>query len=323
MILTIKLQPIFIILSAIAGLFIGRITFFGDVSVYLIEPFLMILLFMVFLSVDLKNIKKSFMNYKFTVISLIINFLWTPIFAVVLGMLFLNDSIDLQVGFLMLLVTPCTDWYLVFTGLSKGNVNLGATILPLNLLLQVILLPVYLFIFMGNKMNINSTAILESIIYVLIIPMILAQIMKYLSTKRIDTKLVLDKMMKHNDNIQLILLCGAVVAMFASEARYIFDYPILLFKMFLPLGFFFSINFILVYFIADYLKMNFPDMISLIMTTLARNSPLSLAIAVVSFPDRPLISLALVIGPLIELPVLGIVSNILLRIGKNKQFSNI
>nr|WP_162473753.1 hypothetical protein [endosymbiont 'TC1' of Trimyema compressum] len=75
----------------------------------------------------------------------------------------------------------------------------------------------------------------------------------------------------------------------------------------------------LVYFIAKKLKMSFYDTIPLIMTTLARNSPLSLAIAVVAFPDIPLISLALVIGPLIELSVMGIVSNILLRLGKKRM----
>ena len=59
--------------------------------------------------------------------------------------------------------------------------------------------------------------------------------------------------------------------------------------------------------------MQFPkkDIVALNMTTLARNSPLSLAIAVVTFPEQPLISLALVIGPLIELPVLSVISGIL------------
>ena len=47
------------------------------------------------------------------------------------------------------------------------------------------------------------------------------------------------------------------------------------------------------------------------MTTLARNSPLSLANAVVTFPEQPLVSLALVIGPLIELPVLSVIAGIL------------
>jgi len=59
--------------------------------------------------------------------------------------------------------------------------------------------------------------------------------------------------------------------------------------------------------------MKFPkqDIVSLNMTTLARNSPLSLAIAVVTFPEQPLVSLALVIDPLIELPVLSVISGIL------------
>ena len=59
--------------------------------------------------------------------------------------------------------------------------------------------------------------------------------------------------------------------------------------------------------------MKFPkqDIVSLNMTTLARNSPLSLAIAVVTFPEQPLVSLALVIDPLIELPVLSVIPGIL------------
>lgn len=52
------------------------------------------------------------------------------------------------------------------------------------------------------------------------------------------------------------------------------------------------------------------------MTTIARNSPIALAIVVTAFPDQPLIALALIIGPLIELPVLAIVSQGLLRIRK-------
>lgn len=56
-------------------------------------------------------------------------------------------SVDVRMGLVMLLVTPCTDWYLVFTGLARGNVELGASILSLNLLLQICLPPVYLSAF--------------------------------------------------------------------------------------------------------------------------------------------------------------------------------
>ena len=68
--------------------------------------------------------------------------------------------------------------------------------------------------------------------------------------------------------------------------------------------------------VGRFLRFSYQDTASLNLTTLARNSPIVLAIALTAFPEEPLIALALVIGPLIELPVLGIISNTLLLIRK-------
>ena len=64
------------------------------------------------------------------------------------------------------------------------------------------------------------------------------------------------------------------------------------------------------------MKFNYENYAKPIMTTLARNSPLALAIAVKFIPRRELILIGLVIGPLIELPVLYGVSKLLLAIKK-------
>ena len=56
-------------------------------------------------------------------------------------------------------------------------------------------------------------------------------------------------------------------------------------------------------------------------TILARNSPIALAIALVAFPGEPLVALALVVGPLIELPVLTLISQALLWIGRKELFA--
>src|SRR5690625_5605399 len=74
----------------------------------------------------------------------------------------------------MLMVTPCTDWYLAFTGIAKGNVSLSTSVLPINLILQVILLPVYLLIFAGTIESIPISTLIESILIVLVIPFALA-----------------------------------------------------------------------------------------------------------------------------------------------------
>lgn len=311
-----KLQPVIIITTAILGLLLGYFTSLGNYSANFIEIFLMALLYFIFLSIDLKGFKDSFLNIKFAFTELLINFIWTPIFALLLGIIFLNTSIDLRLGLLMLLVTPCTDWYLVFTGLAKGNVTLGAALLPLNFLLQIILLPVYLLLFMGGQVQFNGSDIILSIITVLIIPFAIAQLTKLIVNKSICQEKFYSSVLKHSDNLQLFFLCLAIISMFSSESKTLINNPILLIKMILPLGVFFAINFILVQFIGKKLKFDYDDIISLNLITLARNSPLSLSIAVAAFPDRPIISLVLVIGPLIELPVLALTSNILLRLKK-------
>ncbi|MFP4585536.1 MAG: hypothetical protein ACLFN9_19385, partial [Desulfococcaceae bacterium] len=61
--------------------------------------------------------------------------------------------------------------------------------------------------------------------------------------------------------------------------------------------------------------------VSLSYTTLARNSPIALAIAVAAFPGEPLVGLALVVGPLIELPTLALISKVLLWIKRRQLFS--
>ncbi len=70
------------------------------------------------------------------------------------------------------------------------------------------------------------------------------------------------------------------------------------------------------YFVSKKINFTYEKYVSLSLTTLARNSPLALAIAVTTFPGRELIILSLVTGPLIELPVLYIISKVLFKISK-------
>lgn len=60
---------------------------------------------------------------------------------------------------------------------------LATAILPLNLILQVVLLPVYLFIFFGSREEVSGGDILLSITIVLVFPMALAQLTKLGASK--------------------------------------------------------------------------------------------------------------------------------------------
>ena len=314
-----RMQPVFIVAAAIAGLILGQIAFFSENMGGMIEPFLMLLLFFVFLKVDIKEIGRSFKNVRFSSTAVLINFVWTPIVAVVLGYTFLGGYTDMFIGFLMLLVTPCTDWFMVFTGMSKGNLSLSASILPLNLVLQVLLLPMYLFIFLGAESSFDLWSILTGIIFVLAIPFIAANLVKA-ATKALGKRDTMDeKIEKHGDNVQLIFLCLAVFAMFAPNGHMIINDPIVLLQMFVPLAIFFTLNFIISRLAGRALGFSFDDTTSLTFTVMARNSPLALAIAVAAFPASPLIALVLVVGPLIELPILSLTSAAILRMRAKKE----
>lgn len=310
-----KIEPIILIFAIIIGLISSNIQILSNNTGNLINLFLCIMLYGLFLEVPLKNLKKSFTNIKFTSTTLIINFIWTPLFGYFLGNLFLNGNIDIFIGFFMLILTPCTDWYLVFTKMAKGDLNLSLSLLPINLILQIILLPVYLIIFFSSNNSMSYIDLGYSILIVIVIPFILAQL-----TKVILNDDITEKASDFFSNYQIVFLALAVFAIFNSTGELLFKNLNSVLTIFIPLIIFFITNTIIDLLLSEKINFTYEEYTSLTMTTLARNSPLALAIAINSFPGRELIAIALVIGPLIELPVLYIVSRFVLYIKKSGLF---
>ncbi|GLV63643.1 arsenic resistance protein [Bacillus mycoides] len=316
-----KIQTFIILAAVIFGVILGQFNMIHMYSEKFIVPFLFLMLYGLFLSIPLKDIKNGFRNLKFAGTSLGINFIWTPLLAWGLGALFLSDHPALWVGFIMLMVTPCTDWYLIFTEIAKGNVALSTSILPVNLILQVLLLPIYLFLFAGVMKTVAVSVLVESIVIVIVLPFLLAHATKFIMNKMKKAEALENKIIPFFSSAQIVFLSLAIVAMFASQGKYLLQNMNVVLLLLIPVLLFFMINFILGQFVGRMMYLSYEDTVSLSLTTLARNSPVALAIAVTAFPDEPLIALALVIGPLIELPVLACVSQVLLLIKKKRQYA--
>ena len=298
-----KLEPIIIFTAIIIGLIFSNIQIISQNTGNLINIFLCLMLFGLFLEVQLNELKDSFKNTKFTATSLIVNFIWTPLFGYFLGSLFLKGNVDVMIGFFMLILTPCTDWYLVFTKLAKGDLTLSLSLLPINLVLQIILLPIYLVIFFSSANTIDYAQLAHSLLIVIVIPLIAAQVVKFILNS--DLK---EKAGEVFSNLQICFLALAVFCIFANQGELLFTNLDSVITIFVPLIIFFIANTIIDLLLSEKINFTYEEYASLTMTTLARNSPLALAIAINSFPGHELISIALVIGPLIELPVLYVVS---------------
>lgn len=175
-------------------------------------------------------------------------------------------------------------------------------------------MPVYLLMFFGQSGTVNPGQLFESIVLVLVVPFVLAQATKLLSHRMNKSDLVKHRLLPFFELTQVIFLGLAILAMFASQGNYLTSNVKVVYILLVPLLIFFIGNFFVSRFASYLLNFNYQDSASLNLTTLARNSPISLAIAITAFPNDPLIALALVIGPLIELPVLSVVSNLLLKV---------
>ena len=312
-----KYQTLIIFVAMPIGLLFGLLQPIEQHAENFIIPFLFLMLFGVFLNIPLKNIGKAFTNLKFTGTTVAINFLFAPLFAWLLGRVFLSNSPILQIGFIMIMVTPCTDWYLVFTSKAKGNLPLSASVLPSNLILQVVMLPIYLLAFAGVQGSADIQEILVSIAIMLILPFTLAQIGKFLLGK-VHNENISKKVSDTFGSLQTILLALAIMAMFASKGRNLLANLNVVVTVFVPIVLFFIVIFILCQILGKTLRYSYEDTASLTLTTSAKNALLTLGVALMVFPDEPLIHLMMVIEPLIELPILTLKTRVLLAI-RNKQ----
>lgn len=312
-----KLEPLIIFSAVIIGLLFSNVQILADNTGHLINVFLCLMLYGLFLEVPLDELKDSFKNIRFTSTSLIINFLWTPLFGYFIGSLFLRGNVDILIGFFMLILTPCTDWYLVFTKMAKGDLTLSLSILPINLILQIILLPIYLILFFSTSNSMDYSQLAYSLMIVIVIPFVAAQITKWVLNSNLK-----ERAKELMGNLQIWFLSLAVFCIFASQGELLFENLNSIVTLFIPLIIFFTVNTVMDLLLSQCINFTYPEYASLTMTTLARNSPLALAIAINSFPGHELISIALVIGPLIELPILYIVSKFCLMIGNSGSFFN-
>lgn len=149
--ITLERLQIWIYLAAIlVGLMLGsRLGDSAEVFEVALWPVLGLLLFATFTQVPLIHLPEAFRDRRFMGAMLAGNFLVVPVLVAGL-LLFLPADPAVRLGVLLVLLVPCTDWYITFTHLSGGDTGRAIAATPVNLIVQMLLLPIYLWLFMGQ-----------------------------------------------------------------------------------------------------------------------------------------------------------------------------
>ena len=140
-----------------------------------INPFLGLLLYATFLSLPLTKLLVSFRDLRFMAVLGLVNFVLVPAIVFILTR-FIADDQALLYGVLLVLLAPCIDYVIVFAGIAGGDSTRLLAATPLLLLLQVLLVPAYMFLIAGSDTLalIDPEPFLRALLSLIVVPFIAA-----------------------------------------------------------------------------------------------------------------------------------------------------
>jgi ACR3 family arsenite efflux pump ArsB len=310
-------KPFILIGAVIVGIILNRLLGAGAKwMMYVVEIGVFFVIFAVMLGVEIKEVTHAFRKVKQTALALVVNFIFIPIFAWAIGWLFLRNQPDFWAGVILYTLTPCIGWYLIFIDLAQGDVAWGMSLLPWNIILQIVLMPVYLYFLVGKVLPLDVSALARSVVLYLFLPFVLAYVVQKFVIARRGREYFFSTVKHWMGEVKLWALVVVIVSMFASvDALGIGD----LGRVALIIGvialFFFSM-FLIALLVGRLGKLTYEENTTLAFTTTARNSEAVIGVAVSAFPGHPLVYLAIILGPIVELPMLLLISRILLLFKK-------
>lgn len=299
------IEPLLLIVAIIAGSLTGLFSF----EISFVDSSIIAMLFFLFYNVSFDKLLQGVKNKKYLSIAWVSNFVIIPTLAFIIGSIFVDRSSAVFIGLIIYLIAPCTDWFLGFTKLAKGDVEINSALLPINLLSQILLLPFYLYVFTANTIGIPFDSFFDVLINWVLLPFVVAQLLRFIIMKL--------KILKKSESFaelgMVISLIVLVFSIFNSNIDSLIINISLLPVILIVIFIFFVVTYFLMKYISRKVAFSKKEEASLTMTTAARNAPLMLAISLGLFPQETVIHLVLIIGMLVEFPHLITITYLLKR----------
>jgi arsenite transporter len=179
----------------------------------LVWPALGTLLLATFLQVPLRGLPRLVRDRRFLAAAVVGNFVAVPLAVWALLALLPADP-ALRLGVALVLLVPCTDWFIVFAHLGGGDARRAILLTPVNLLLQLLLLPVYLWLLVGDAMRVVDLDRAGAVFLVLVgAPLATAWLLQRRRDRRPRLSASLDRL----EHAPVILLAVVLALVAASQ----------------------------------------------------------------------------------------------------------
>jgi ACR3 family arsenite efflux pump ArsB len=237
-------------------------------------------------------------NLRAVGLALALNFMWAPLFGWLLASVFISDPL-LALGFMLVMVVPCSSMAIGYTGLAKGDLELATVVVALSFVLAVVAVPAWMLAFAGSyQVPVPIGDLVGSILSVLIAPMILGYVTRAALVRRLGPQ-GFARLQPLFPALSLLAMYAIVFLIFFGKATLIVDRWTTVILLLVPNAIFIGTTLLLVTFVAGRLRMGYAEGMAVAFTSTGKNNGTAIAIASTAF--SPLVAIPAATMPIFQI----------------------